>query len=84
MFGFALLKRNKKKIINMVRSLQQHNTEKDIQNYIDFIYNVNIPNFPEAWQTLRASYKLVYGLKHISPDMKNELKNALLSRGVNL
>lgn len=43
-----------------------------------------IPNSPAVWQMLRASYKLVCGLKHINPETKNELRNTMLSRGVNL
>ncbi|MEK4343153.1 hypothetical protein [Brevibacillus sp. FSL L8-0710] len=73
---------NGRAILNATRKLQGNLSDQSCKEYIDMLKSVKIPNKPEYWNTLRAGYQLVKESTNISPEIKNELKQTLLSRGV--
>ncbi|MBU9711642.1 hypothetical protein KS419_07835 [Bacillus tamaricis] len=72
-----------KKIISATKNLQHDLTNESVSEFISLITNAKrIPNHPVYWNTCRAAYSLISSSENIDRHLKENLKKALLSKGV--
>jgi hypothetical protein len=80
-----LIKYIRKNSLNYrLEELGKNLNDDNVKSFIDFVRKTTFMNEPSIWNALRASYKLVAEERSISIELKRELRQVLLSRGVNL
>mgnify|MGYP000896410339 CR=1 FL=1 len=72
------------KVKFMTRSFEKGITNEQVKDYTKLVRKMKIINYPDLWNTLRAGFTLINNAENIDPDLKEELMNLMLSRGVSL
>lgn len=67
-----------------LRSMGENLTNERVERFIMLVKRVTVTNHPEMWNSLRAGFQMVNQSPSISSDLKRQLMNVLLSKGVNL
>ena len=75
---------SKSRIKGRIEALGQDLDNQRVKSFITFIRTASIPNEPQVWNALRAGCKLVWQNSNIDIELKKELRQVLLSRGVNI
>ena len=83
---FRLLRKQYSKLtINSALSALRDNLTNDgAEEFCQFVEGATIYNHPSIYSKLRAAWGLVRGSHNISKRMKEQVRNALLGRGVNV
>jgi hypothetical protein len=67
-----------------LRSMGENLTNERVERFIMLVKRVTVTNHPDMWNSLRAGFQMVNQSPSISSDLKKQLMNVLLSKGVNL
>lgn len=72
------------RIKNIIQKFERNISEDMVRKLIETVRKYKIPNTPEAWNMLRAGFTLINNSEEVSTELKKQLMNVLLSKGVNL
>ncbi|MBB6215099.1 hypothetical protein HNQ80_001188 [Anaerosolibacter carboniphilus] len=67
-----------------INSLGENLTNEKVENFIKLVKRTSITNHPTEWNRLRAGFQMVNQSPNISSDLKRQLMNVLMSKGLNL
>ena len=71
-------------IESALSTLGNNLTNEGAEDFCRFVEGATIYNHPEIYHKLRAGWGMVRGSRNISRRVKDDVKNALLRRGVNI
>lgn len=69
-------------ITKATERLQKNLNDEKVRWYMKVINKGKIPGSPTIWNTLRAGYQLVRSSGNVDPELKNQLRIIMLSKGV--
>lgn len=72
------------RIKKLIEKFSNSVSNEQVEKLIKMIRKYKLHNVPEVWNTLRAGFTLVNNSEEVSYELKKELMNVLLSKGVNL
>lgn len=73
-----------RRIISAINNLGKEVSDEKVKSFIKIIERSKLQNHPQSYNSLRAVFTLVNNSDEVSYDIKQELMNTLLTKGVNL